>query len=233
MALKRIVAFLVCSAFHLLGETRIGLDLGLIIPYSWSKICVLCPLCHESWGFPGLVAGSDSIPSHVWAPGIIVSNPSVWLFSCPCVLSLHMYADQHSAVCVWIILFLPLGHCLFSRALSCEPPTCSAMCYELRESPRLCLGSPCQAAAWKLKAVREGRYRAQPVCVPLSGVTVLCYLLVNVLKSVVSFILSVFWLFSCRRVNLGPCCSILAWRATCIIDSKFIERSCHIHTYTQ
>lgn len=47
-------------------------------------------------------------------------------------------------------------------------------------------------------------YRAQPVCVPIPGVTVLCDLLLSDLKSVVSSYFVHLLVVSRRRVNLVP-----------------------------
>lgn len=163
----------------------------LIIPYTEARSFFLFfPVSPESWGFPGWLLGTGTVPGPVWAPSPLIllggSLPALGSF----LTHMH-WADVHSSLCaVFSLVFCPKN----------------SGCLGL---PRLLAPFLSQGACWTLRGPFPVMHpRDSPIvglnsflsC--LSDIVVLCFLMFRVLKRIVSCHLFIFLVVLYMRVNL-------------------------------
>lgn len=177
------------------------LSLGLMIFHYGSKtFCVLYIMPHELWGFLVWMLGT-STPPHSLSAGTVIANLFDFYCCCCCsqVVFLHTCANSYSDEQVRETLQISRVFCLCSSlprygivALVSQAP-----------QARLWFSFPVPWPGHSLKAVHWGNCWAYLIYLPSLMITVLHFLVSNVLKTTVSCILSVFFLvISGKRVNL-------------------------------
>lgn len=143
----------------MLRGSMVAFILGLIISQGGKVLPEYFTQCPMNCKFPVWLVGTDTIPSPMWVPGTVTTNPFRWLFPQPWVVFSEANPDKIPCGMLEGDSLQISGFCLYAALSSLKLcpenssrlslPGLSTLFSQLNKNAKFHLGTPFCAMAWE------------------------------------------------------------------------------------